>query len=127
MLRPAQASQRGSVALGEEHRNAFVAAGPAHVAGAAIAQMRRQQNVEAVLPNGPLQGHEADMLQDDLALGIREHRLLDAVATARARVDEVIGGTPSSSMSTALLACRFSSEKKSAPSVTISPRSRVHA
>jgi hypothetical protein len=77
--------------LGEEHGNALVVAGPAGIAISTIGQVGGEQRVELIVGKLSYQRFEADSLQHDIAVGVAEHFLVDAVAATDAAVSQVIG------------------------------------
>src|SRR5438477_7348443 len=78
--------------LGKEHGIALVVAGPTGVAESAVGQVRRKQSVKVVVGKSALQGFEADSLKNDVAVGIGEDFLVDAIASAVARVGQFEDG-----------------------------------
>lgn len=59
--------------LGVKHGEALVVSDPIGVAGAAISRMRPEQGIKAVVGELSLQGLEADLLQDDVAIRIGQN------------------------------------------------------
>ncbi len=80
--------QRQGVAVPprEKHGHALVIAAPGRVAGAAVVQMRGEQDVEPVALGGAGQGLETDALEEHGAGRVREDLLLDSVAALPAGV-----------------------------------------
>ncbi len=71
-----------------------------------------------------------NLLQHRVAMWVGRYLLFDLVSALTVGVDQPESrhpGTPSASHSTLCPASRFSSEKKSAPSVTINPMSEMQA
>lgn len=91
--------------------------------------MRRQQDMQMIIGQITLHRHELDSLKHSVSLRIGHDLLFDAVSAGAARhvLTSRNAGTPSASQWTSESASLFSSEKKSAPAVTISPISRTQA
>ena len=77
--------------LGEEHGKALVVADPSGVAVAEVGEMGREQGVQAVVGELPLQRLEANFLQNDVAVRIAENFLVNAIASRIAGIDEFKG------------------------------------
>ena len=82
-------AERGIDMLGEKHGDAFVIADPARVAHAAISQMRREQRVQAIVGERSRERLESHLLQHDVAIGIGENFLMNAVAAAALGIDQL--------------------------------------
>src|ERR1700730_7370452 len=81
--------QGDAVMFGEKHRRALVIAHPSGVAVAAVGQVGRQQHVQVVIGELPLQGLETNLLKHYITVGVGEHLLVDAVASAHAGISQL--------------------------------------
>src|SRR5438309_753568 len=75
--------------LGEKHRHALVIAQPSGVAVAAVGQVGREQHVQAIIGEVPFQGLETNLLEYHVTVGVGEHLLVDAVASAHAGISQL--------------------------------------
>ena len=80
------------VALGEQHRRAFVVARPPGIAVAPVREVRSQQRIAAIVRQFPLERFETDSLQDDIAIWVAKYFLLDPIASIKTRVRQLIDG-----------------------------------
>ena len=84
--------KRVAVAPGEQHGEALIVADPAVVAVSEVGEMRREQAVEAVVLESAFERRELDFLENDVAVGIGEDVLLDAIATVQRGVHQPVSG-----------------------------------
>ena len=84
----------GTVSFREEHRDAFVGIDPSRVPPSAVADVRRQKCIDPVGFEGSGQRHETRLLEHDLAEGVGDDLLFDAVPARFRGVVQTIRRNP---------------------------------
>ncbi len=115
------------VPLGKQQWRSLKFPYPGGIAAATVSKVWREQDVRVIIGQCALLRDKLDLLQNRVAPGIGHNLLFDAVAAILAGIEQPecrhTVGQPFHFVS----GIAFSSEKKSAPSVTINPMSRVQA
>src|SRR5580765_1191686 len=75
--------------LGKEHREPFVVANPAGIVISAIREMGRQQSEQSVIVQRSLKWFKLNFLQYDIAIGVREDLLVDAIFAGNFGIDQL--------------------------------------
>lgn len=76
----------------EQHGVTLVVAHPSGVSKSPVGNVGREQRVTAIVRHVAEQWFETDSLQNDVAVGIAENFLTDAIASVKAGVGEVVDG-----------------------------------
>ena len=92
-----------------------------------VREVRGEQDVQTEIGERALERHETHALEDDVAPGISQDLFLDPIAAVGGSVLNPVCRNAGRDLEVSDRVSRFSSEKYVRPSVTMKPRSRVHA
>src|SRR6185369_1827410 len=82
--------KRDPISLRVEHRKALVIADPPVIAGSAIAEVRRENCVKAIIRERAYERNKTDFLDDYVPEGVGEYFFLNPIAPLQARVGQFV-------------------------------------